>query len=203
MDSSGSVDLDESRPPFESPIPSQSRGRSLFFNGEEEPSPELHLVETEEGAGDGSASVLEPTSDGYADLSDDDPTSWDTSPAAGDRPAQLLSKAQLRATFRAGVKTVSGVTHTVAAKTPEAQQVGLYLADDDDAKAIGDPLADIAYRREDIGIGKLSPDANDLIRSMMGVGNYFAKQVALLGEVRRLQAGQAAGEIQPLPREVA
>jgi hypothetical protein len=95
------------------------------------------------------------------------------------------------------------MAHTVAANTQAKRDVGLYLADDEDAVNIGDPLAEIAYRRGDIVGGKLSPDANDLLRSMMGVGNYFAKQVALLGEVRRLQAGQAAGEVQPLPREVA
>jgi hypothetical protein len=206
MDLSGAVGLDESpsdpSPSDPSPSPSQLPGprnpRPLFYGGS--PSEE----ETEEDsltgeAGDAGSSTGDPWTEAESEfLDDDEPTSSTGSPA-GDKPAQLLSKHQLRLTARAAVKTATGVTHTVAAKTPEAQRVGLYLADEDDQKAIGDPLADIAYRRGDVVGGKLSPDANDLLRSMMGVGNYFAKQVALLGEVRRLQAGAAAGEVQHLP----
>ena len=88
------------------------------------------------------------------------------------------------------------MAHTVAAKSDAQRQVGLYLADQDDAEAIGHPLADIMYRRGDIVGGKLSPDANDFLRSLMGVFGYFTKQVQKIGVVRQLEAGAAAGEPQ-------
>jgi hypothetical protein len=200
MDHSGAVGLDESLSgPSPSPLP-QPRSRSprdLFYGGS--------LQETEEeletaAAGDAGSSTgdqwtPEP-SDGW---SDDDPSS---SPASSpEKPLQLLSKAQMRQTSRAAVKIGSGMAHTVAAKTEAQQLVGLYLADDEDAANIGDPLADIAYRRGDVVGGKLSPDANDLLRSAMGIAGFFAKQVAKIGEVRRIEAGQAAGEVQAFPTE--
>jgi len=202
MDLSGSVQLDESPPP----IPSQSSGprsRSLFFSGQEDDQPEsLYPPETGEGtAAADAASASEPdwTSDGYADPSDDEhPTS--TASQAGDRPAQLLSKAQMRKTAETAVKVGTGMAHTVAAKTEAQQRVGLYLADDEDAANIGHPLADIAHRRGDVVGGKLSPDANDLLRSMLGVAGYFAKQVAKIGAVRQLEAGAAAAEVQDIPQ---
>ena len=201
MDLSGAVGLDEQSPspqPDPSPLPQpRNRPKSLFYNPAEDLEEES-LPATEEDGDAGSASGLGSTSEPFDDQLDSEPDSWTESPA-GEKPAQLLSKAQLRQTSRAAVKSGTGMAHTVAAKTEAQQRVGLYLADDDDAKAIGDPLADIAYRRGDVVGGKLSPDANDLLRSMMGVAGYFAKQVAKIGEVRRLEAGAAAAEVQHFP----
>lgn len=201
MDPSGAVDLDES-PDAPTPLPQpRTSRRPLFFEGttEDQEEESLPLAETGEGDAGGSASGDPWTSEPSGDLSDVDPTSWETSPAAGDKPAALLSKAQMRATARTAVAVGTGMAHTVAAKTPAQKQLGLYLADEGDAKAIGDPLADIAYRRGDVVGGKLSPDANDLLRSMMGVAGYFAKQVAKIGEIRRLEAGAQAAEVQQFP----
>lgn len=208
MDSSHAVELDSSPPP----IPSQSsapripRSRSLFFSGREEedqssPAETLHLL-TAEADEDGSASEPDWTSDGYADPSDAEPRTSTGSPA-GDRPAQLLSRSQMRQTAETAVKMGAGMAHTVAAKSEAQQAVGLYLADDDDAKAIGHPLADIMHRRGDIVGGKLSPDANDFLRSLMGVAGYVTKQVQKVGVVRQLEAGAAAAEVQHLPQDVA
>lgn len=208
MDSSGAVGLDESPSPLSpppSPLPGPRSPRALFYGGSpsEEETDQLLPPATEED-GDAGSSTGDPWTEQERSefLDDDEPTSWTASPA-GDRPAQLLSKAQLRATARTAVKVGTGMAHTVAAKTEAQQLVGLYLADDDDAHAIGDPLADIAYRRGDVVGGKLSPDANDLLRSMMGVAGYFAKQVAKIGEVRRLEAGAQAAEVQHFPTEAA
>jgi hypothetical protein len=199
MDPSGAIDLDESP---SGPLPSpRSTGRPLFFQTpdqepEEESTSLPETAELEDGDG-GSVSAGPWTSEQSELLDDSDPDTYRES-STGERPAQLLGKAQLRATARTAVKVGTGVAHTVAAKTEAQQAVGLYIADDDDAKAIGDPLADIAYRRGDVVGGKLSPDANDLLRSMMGVAGYFAKQVAKIGEVRRIEAAQVAGEVQIL-----
>ena len=201
MDLSGAVGLDEQSPspqPDPSPLPQpRNRPTSLFYSPAEDQEEESLPGTGEDG--DAGSSTGDPwTEQPSGDLPDSEPDSWTASPA-GDKPAALLSKAQMRATARTAVTVGTGMAHTVAAKTPAQKQLGLYLADDEDARAIGDPLADIAYRRGDIVGGKLSPDANDLLRSMMGVAGYFAKQVAKIGEVRRLEAGQAAGEVQHFP----
>ena len=205
MDLSGAVGLDES-PSAPSPAPSplpqpRNRPTSLFYSPAEDLEEEESPLATGEDAGDDS-STEGTWSEPSGDPLDSDPDSWTASPA-GDKPAALLSKGQMRATARTAVKVGTGMAHTAAAKTQAQQQLGLYLADDDDAKAIGDPLADIAYRRGDVVGGKLSPDANDLLRSMMGVAGYFAKQVAKIGEVRRIEAGAQVAEVQHFPTEVA
>lgn len=201
MDSHGSALLDESPPASPPPIPPQSgiraQTRGLFFRGPEEDQEESpYPTVTGEAAGAGSDSDV-PT-DEWGDPSDVEPPTSTASPA-GESPAQLLSKKQMRQTAETAVLVGTGMAHTVAAKTPAQKQVGLYLADADDAAAIGHPLADIMYRRGDIVGGKLSPDANDFLRSVMGVAGYFAKQVAKIGAVRQLEAGAAAGEVQHLP----
>jgi hypothetical protein len=203
MDSNGSALLDESPPA--SPIPHQSgvklnSHRGLFFSSsqledqeEESPYPPATTVEDA-----GAASGSDVPSDAWGDPSDDElPTS--TGSSAGESVTQLLSKKQMRQTAETAVLVGTGMAHTVAAKTEAQKAVGLYLADADDAAAIGHPLADIMHRRGDIVGGKLSPDANDFLRSVMGVAGYFAKQFAKIVQVRQLEAGAAAGEVQHLP----
>jgi hypothetical protein len=201
MDSSGAADLDESPSgPPPSPLPPPRSPRNLFFRGPAEEE-ELPPVETAAADGDGSASDLEWTpSDEWSD--DEHPTS--TASSAGDKPVtQLLSKKQMRDTARGAVKIGSGMAHTVAANTQAKRDVGLYLADDEDAENIGDPLADIMHRRGDLVGGKLSPDANSALQALMGLAHYFTKQIGKIGVARQIEAGQAAGEVQTIPRDVA
>lgn len=130
---------------------------------------------------------------------DSDPTSSPGSSRA-EKPAALLSQAQMRATARQAVKIGSGMAHTVAAKTEAQRAVGLYLADDDDAANIGNPLADVMHRRGDIVGGKLSPDANDFLRALMGVAGYLTKQIQKIGAVRQMEApAQQAADVQQFP----
>lgn len=203
MDSNGSALLDESQLP---PIPSQNSvklNRGLFFSGQpedQEPAESPYPPVTGEAAAVGSDS--EPWANEYADPSDVEPPTSTASPA-GESVAQLLSKGQLRKTAAEGVKIGTGMVHTVAAKTVEQRRVGLYRADDEDAVAIGHPLADIMYRRGDVVGGKLSPDANDVLRSVMGIAGYLAKQVSKIGEIRQLEAGAPGGEAQTFPTEAA
>lgn len=204
MDSHGSALLDESPPASPPPIPPQSgiraQTRGLFFSQADQEEESPYPPETGEAAGAASASDV--PSDEWGDPSDAEPPTSTASPA-GESVAQLLSKKQMRQTAETAVLVGTGMAHTVAAKTPAQKAVGLYLADGDDAVAIGHPLADIMYRRGDIVGGKLSPDANDFLRSVMGVAGYFAKQVAKIGQVRQLEAGAAAGEVQHLPQDGA
>jgi hypothetical protein len=206
MDSSGAVGLDESpdTPPLHPlPEPRKSR-RPLFYSQQEEPETEEDSLPPTVGEdGDAGSSTGDPwtsESDGWND--DELPTS--TASPAGDKPVtQLLSKKQMRDTARGAVKIGTGMAHTVAANTEAKKAVGLYLADDEDAENIGDPLADIMYRRGDVVGGKLSPDANSALQALMGLAHYFTKQIGKIGVVRQIEAGQAAGEVQPIPRDVA
>lgn len=202
MDSSGSQllgpdQLDESPPA--PPIPSQHRG--LFFRSpdpqESLPAESLPPAVGEDGDG-GSVSDPGPSPDEWGDPSDA-LTSSTGSSAADRNPAQLLSRKQMRETAETAVKIGTGMAHTVAAKTEAQRAVGLYLADDDDARNIGHPLADIMHRRGDLVGGKLSPDAADFLCSLMGVAGYVTKQVQRIGQVRQLEAGAQAGDPQTIP----
>lgn len=204
MDPSGAVELDEQNPspPGPSPLPEPRSGpRSLFFSPAEDQE-ESPYPATGEDDGDGSASGDPWTSEPSEPLDGSGPDSWTASPA-GDKPAALLSKRQLKDTAEAAVLISTGMVHTVAAKTELQKQLELYKADTDDAKAIGHPLAEIAYRRGDVLGGKLSPDANNLLQSVMGIAGYVAKQINKIGTLRQIEQGQAAGEVQTFPTEGA
>jgi hypothetical protein len=206
MDSSGAADLDESlAPPPSSPLPPPRSPRGLFFRMPTEEEVEanpgtLALGTPEVLDGDGSVSG-DPWSEFDEPSDDEHPTS--TASPAGDKPLQLVSKKQMKETAEAAVKIGTGMAHTVAANTQAKKDVGLYLADDDDARAIGHPLAEIAYRRGDVVGGKLSPDANNALQAVFGLIGYFTKQVGKIAVVRQIEAGQAAGEVQTIPRDVA
>jgi hypothetical protein len=130
---------------------------------------------------------------------DSDPSSSPGSSRA-DKPAALLSQAQMRATARQAVTIGTGMVHTVAAKTEAQKSVGLYLADDDDAAHIGNPLGDIMHRRGDIVGGKLSPDANDFLKALMGVAGYITKQIQKVAYVRQVEAPAPQAEpVQQFP----
>jgi hypothetical protein len=197
----GSV-LDESSSPSSPPQPLLNPPTSLFGFGslpgtEEEPDSPTSDPSDDPGSDSETEWLNEPELDD-SDLDDSDPTSSPASSA--EKPAQLLSKAQMRKTARASVKIGTGMAHTVAAKTEAQRAVGLYLADDEDAANIGDPLADLMHRRGDVIGGKLSPDANDFLRSLMGVAGYLTKQIQKIGIVRQLEApAQQAADVQHIP----
>lgn len=148
---------------------------------------------------DASPSGSEPLHDELDDPSGDDPTSSRGSSTS--RPA-ALSKRTLREAVRRGVLMAGTVAHSVLARQPAEQAVGLYLADDDDAKAIGDPLADIAHRRGGIGAAG-NPDVADAIAALIGLALYGAKQFARFAEARAYQHDAAArgAEDEPAPAD--
>jgi hypothetical protein len=173
------------------PLPSPRLPRLGLFRSHDQSPLEEETWETPAGeqlADDGSPSASEWPSDGSEPESDDPTSSPSTSADPG---ASVLSKKALKATFRQGVLIGSGVAHRVAARTEGQQRVGLYLADQEDAEAIADPLASIASRRGGI-VGKVSPDTADFIQSLMGVAGFMSKQIANLQAAREYDA-QAAG----------
>jgi hypothetical protein len=176
------------------PLPSQRSRPSLglfFQNSEESPSewteePLEQAGEASSPLGDGSPSASASPSDEEPGWSDEAPSS---SPSASDPASKKpLSNKALKPMFRQGVQIGSGMAYRFAARTAGQQQVGLYLADDEDAANIADPLASIAARREGIA-GKVSPDTADFISSMMGVAGYLSKQMVRAQAAAQIDSG--------------
>ena len=186
---------DESAP--SSPLPPRPRpSLSPPFGWGSLPEPSLPETGEESLPADGSADDLSPSAGDWQDETDEWDESTETSspgstPAADvPRVSSLVSKHQLRKTAEQAVRIGGGMAHTVAAKRDEARAVGLYLAADDDAVAIGHPLADIMHRRGDVVGGKLSPDAASAFQAFMGLAGYLTKQVVKVGQIRDAQAPQ-------------
>lgn len=109
----------------------------------------------------------------------DGPTRSDAEPPRP--PADV--KASRRALRRLARDLVSGASRIVNSRlsTPEE---GLWLADDDDQSAIGDPLANAAARRGvDIGTG--DSDLADLIGVVVGLAVYLLKNFTESAQRRR------------------
>lgn len=188
-----------------SPLPSQSRGRSLplFFGGSQ---PEEELKEWEKPLGEslddppdsptgvGSGSGDEWLSDPDESLSE---TSGSASSADGGGPLKPLGKAALRATTRKGVLIATSAVHRIAARHELEKAAGLYVADEQDQELIGDPVANLLHRRGGIVGNKMSEDANDAVSALMGLANYIGKQVALTVEIGQMKA--AGVQVQPTP----
>lgn len=151
--------------------------------------------ETTGGPGDVPASDSETgwPSDGPSEPLDSDPSGTTSSP--GSAAGSPLSKGQLKETFRAGVRISTSTAHRLGARTPGQQHVGLYLADEDDVKGIGDPLAEIAHRRGGLAGGKLSPDTNNALQAVMALAGYVAKQLKGVQTARQLDGQIAAGVV--------
>lgn len=118
--------------------------------------------------------------------------------------ASPLSKAALREAVQHGVLMAGTVAHeTLTSHDPIAQESTLWLADHNDAKAIGDPLADIAARRGGVAGSLGNPDLVDGLKALIGVAVYVSKQLqvrAALKAQRRAQAIEA--ERSPEPQDV-
>lgn len=168
---------------------------SLLFRQPEEETPPAETTQPEESAGPpaSSPSVSEWPPGDESDPSDGDPTSSPESSAEGPvGRLALAGKRQLQKTFRAGVKTTGGVAHRFASRSEGQRMVGMYLADDEDAAGIGDPLASIAHRRGGV-VGKMSEDTNDALQALMALGGYVAKQMVLMQQAAQVDQQLAAG----------
>lgn len=143
-------------------------------------------------------SPSDPWADGSPSLSDessDEPSaeSGTSRRSSTGSSGSALSKRTLRDAARAAVLGAGGIAHEFLAQQEAQQQVGLYLADEQDAEAIGDPLASIAHRHGGIG-GAANPDLGDAIAAIVGLAVYVSKQLGRAREARRLRA-QAAERV--------
>ena len=138
---------------------------------------------------DDSPSASDELSDGPTDPSGAGRTSSTASSGSA------LSKRALRDSCRKGVLVAGGVAHTLHGFLTHdeiAKAYDVYLADEDDAQAIGDPLASIAQRRGGLGAAG-NPDVADALAALIGLAMYGMKQLARFGEARAYRHAVASG----------
>lgn len=130
------------------------------------------------------------------------PESPDDTSSPGSTPApevQVLDNEALRDMARVGVAIAGHQAHEHLTRTPGQVEVGLYLTDEEDQAGIGDPLARIAGRHQ--GIGKVSPDTQDLLAALVAVARYGTKQASLAKHAKQRDLA-GAGTPQPMPEAV-
>lgn len=121
---------------------------------------------------------------GWSDAPDESPT--ESPDDAGDSGSPRRStagrgarKRALLSTISVAIATAGTMVHTLLTREGSAaQQIGLYLPDEEDIEAIADPAASIASRRAPEGIE--NPDVTDGVRLLLGVAGYALKQRAKL-----------------------
>lgn len=140
-----------------------------------------------------------PAADELDEMPSDESSAGTRSTGSSTKVANPLNGQGLRDTFRNGVILVSHQANQYLARTEAQRELELYLADDQDAENIGDPLARIVGRRE--GLGQVSPDTADLMAAMMGLAGYATKQIQKAAIASKIQA---RGEgVQVFPEEAA
>jgi hypothetical protein len=142
----------------------------------------------------GSPSDSEWSSTAADEDDESDPRSSRASSGDGAAARPLTKRAQQLAA-RQAVVIASGVAHQFLARTEEAQAVGLYLADEDDAERIGDPLARIVGRRAGSAGAVANPDVADGISAMLGMAGFIAKQISKTQQIAQHRAAQAEGPV--------
>lgn len=113
--------------------------------------------------------------------------------------ADVATNGALRDAIRAGIIGAGHGIHTVLARDEAARTVGLYLTDEGDAEAIGDPLASIAQRHGGIGASG-NPDLGDAISALIGLATYAFKQIQRWAAAREYRQALAQGHA-PAPAE--
>lgn len=178
------------------PSPRQPLGGLTFRGPEETWTEEETTAGEEESPNDplaGSPSAPEWSSDESAE--DDDSGRSSSSTSSGEAPPALSKKMQ-RLAARQAVLVASGMVHRVAVRSEEQARAGMYLADEEDAERIADPLARIAGRRVGSSGAMANPDVADLMASMMGVAGYVSKQIAIAKAISDQRLTEAAGNPQ-------
>lgn len=118
-----------------------------------------------------------------------------STPVAEQKVASPLAGEGMRETFRNGVIIASHQAHKMLVKTQGQLEAGLYIADEQDAAAVGDPLARIAGRRDALGV--VSPDTADLMAAMMGLAGYASKQIQRQQMAKNLDEQYARTHVAP------
>lgn len=135
---------------------------------------------------DDSPSPNDEPSDAYDEPSDAPPTS-----STGSSAGSALSKRALRDAAREAVLAAGGIAHQVLARDELQADAGLWLADTDDAEAIGDPVANVVHRHGGLGAAG-NPDLADAIAALIGLALYASKQIARWHQIRAARQNAAA-----------
>jgi len=160
--------------------------------------PETDLQETPSplDPADDSPSDVDP-SGSWSEKSDAPPTSSPTSSGSGEPPQKI--KDLIVEGGRALVLMAGAFAHQSLARSETARAAEMWTTDDDDAEAIGDPLAGMANRRLGAIANASSPDAEDIIGAVVGIVTYGIKQYRKWQTARRLrQTALAQGVAEPL-----
>lgn len=118
---------------------------------------------------------------------DPSPTSSPASSASG-KP--VATKTVMRNAAREGVAMVTTAAHELTARDEPAREAGVWLADEEDQRAIGDPLANMAGRRSMLS-SAANPDVVDAIAAGIGLVVYLGKQLTRFRQVRAARAERA------------
>lgn len=174
-----------SPPPANLPSP---RSGSLMFN---QPDP------TNIDLPDDSLSPSADRLDAPSDPSEAGPRSSTGSSA---KAPSTASKRALRDAVRAGVMITGSLANEFLARDQATATVGLYRTDEQDAEAIGDPIASIVNRHGGIGTAG-NPDLADAIAALIGLALYARKQLSLWLTAKEHRRFLAAGGTQDAPAE--
>jgi hypothetical protein len=123
-----------------------------------------------------------------SDAMPDEPGEPSTSPRTSSKASsgRTTTKEILRKAARALVEVVGGYANDCLARDAAAQQVQMYVADEEDQEAIGDPLAELAHRHGRMG-DFASPDVADAIDAMIGLTIYAVKLLAKRKRAKELR----------------
>lgn len=188
-----------SEPESSQPAPRRPRGASLLFRAPAEAQSPLETPETASPAG--TSSPLDGPVDGSPSLSDELPAEsgegdLETS-SRGSSASTALSKVALRKATRSGVLMAGSFANANLTRDElERDDVQLWVADDDDAAAIGDPIANLAARRGGLAGAAANPDLGDVIAMLVGIAVYVSKQLQKLQVVRQYRRAKAAHDVQ-------
>ena len=120
----------------------------------------------------------------------DGPTS---SPASSASKPTGLRKAGAQEMCRNGVLMAGAGANRWLTRDDVERDVGLYLADEDDAAAIGNPVGSIVHRHGLLG-DAANPDVVDGINALIGLGSYAITQIKRFLVARQLRRAQRTAE---------
>lgn len=179
----------------EGPRPQRGRSRSSvppvtsLFQGGTTPTPD-QLSETGPLSGNGSPLDEQPGLSGAA------PGPGSSARSTSSKAPSPVSRRKMRLAARKGLQGASQVANDNFARDQLEVDAGLYVMSEDQAKMIGDPIADIGARRMSAAGVAGSPDIADGLMAIIGLAVYVADQLALRGAIRRhRRALQASGQL--------
>lgn len=181
----------ENEPEQTNPEPDQSPSSS---EPEQSPSSPFFLPTTRPPIPDEHTSETGPA---WSENQHENPSSSDAGAGSGSRPRSTRARlTELRKMTAAAVRTAGGLAHELLTRdgTPE-REVGMWLPDDDDVTAIGEPLAGLASRR--MPEGAENPDLADAVALVLGVVAYVVKQRARAAQTRFWQPAEQPEDPEP------